>query len=284
MAYKIFFSCCFILLSSVVQAQFIQFMSSDRPGQKLTPMAVGKDYLQFQGGGEIGKRRQSAPGSPIPAAQFSAEHFLLRYGISQKAELNIGFSTEQQTVLNAITVPAGGLRNYRAFDRSPLQGSLGMRYMFFSEEDRDFSLGAVGLFILGKENNSGNLNVPGAKTGLSASKLITGKMLATGNMGIHWNEPLAGHLYYYTIQLGFDLGKNFGLFAEAMNQNSFNAWGDYRQFLNGGFSWKLTPNFMFDVSGGWARTHALAFKEDYFFGGFGVSWKIKTRPSTAQRL
>ena len=88
------------------------------------------------------------------------------------------------------------------------------------------------------------------------------------NLGMFWNEDLH-ETYLYTLALGKSISPKLNYFVEIYGFVSPNQTADTR--LNGGFTYLINDNFIFDTSSGIGLSEISA---KYFFS-FGLSYRLK---------
>lgn len=299
-------ACLCLLLPFLAQAQRGLRVDSDRPGFGQTPITVGKHYLQMQ----VGQRGGWLDGSSLVTATYaegrpSQTQLQVRFGLTNKTEVQLG-ATRMGFELNTrqripIVTPANwvpGLYYPDSYSGRWNNLQLGLRHTLMDEmQEKPFSLGLSGSYTqLSSADFSRNLDYPGnVQAGILGSKILSQRVYALGNIGL--NQPIGAIVsspnIYYLVNFAFDLGKNLGTFFETRQDFLTNDGGGNVSTFHTGLSWRLTPNFQFDLSGGFIRSNMMienafrinsiifsdASKERYWFVGGGVSWKIKALPS-----
>lgn len=274
-----------ILSISALQAagQLHPLIQSDRPGQAQTPIAVGKNYLQWQQGYEMGQIQRYNGFNPIVDKALSNNvNTLFRFGISQKTELNIGFTADQRQYApgyGTVLFPPPNLNPYSLGIR---QIDIGARHTFFTSNEKDFDLGILAWAQLNTDPYMQN-TFQHYRLALLMGKEISRKMALTANFGLNWNSTQRIPDVYVITNISRQLGNNFNVFGEIKTDINLSANGYTQHLLDGGFSWMLAPNFLLDIYGGWSRD-AITFQvNNYWFGALGLSWKIKAFPSSPKK-
>ena len=263
-----------VLCSHSLQAQSANSFSSDRLGMANTPSVVGKHYLQLQFGGSFGSYyRGSGFRSNYSARDWNSNYFL-RFGINATTEINVGLELNRQQNRNGDLASPIGLQP-RLSNPTRINGiRAGIRHSFFTEDDHDFSL-ALLVLLSNNQSGFGQLGSYGYWVNLLGAKQISNRIAATGNIGIQHKSSFTGPELNYVVNFSFDMGYNMGLFLEAKNEAVLFEQENIIQWYNSGLFWKLTPNFMLDLHGGYNRTFSGSFSEKYWYGAMGISWKIK---------
>jgi hypothetical protein len=270
-----------ILSVSALQAagQLHPLIQSDRPGQAQTPIAVGKKYLQWQQGYEMGQLQYN--GFTINSeykAMASNSNTLFRMGITQKTEFNFGFTADQRRLVPREGIGPLPLPPLRPFNWGIRQFDVGARHTFFTSNEKDYDLGMLAWVQFNTDPITQNRFLR-FRLALLLGKEISSKMNFTGNFGMNWDSNFATPDLYVIANLSRQLGNNFNVFGELKTDFNLAINGTTQHLLDGGFSWMLAPNFLLDIYGGWTRNSQLLRVENYWFGALGLSWKIKALPS-----
>lgn len=288
------------------QAQRGLRIDADRPGFGQTPITVGKHYLQMQ----LGQQGGWLSGTNLDNSTFAEgnpaqTNLVVRFGLTNKTEIQLGASRMGFNRTTFEPLPSANLIDWAPTNYFPNSYSgrwnnlqLGLRHTLMDEtHNKPFSLGFIGSYThQASADYSRQRDMTGnVQLGLLGSKSLSHRVNALGNIGL--NQPIgvlvpAPNLYYL-VHFDFDLGKNLYTFFETRQDFLTSDGGGNVSIFNTGISWRLTPNFQFDLFGGYARTDMLienllrttplifpnASREHYWFVGGGVSWKIKALPS-----
>lgn len=262
-----------------VLAQSVTTFSSDRPGLANTPLVVGKHYLQMQFGGSFGQYFPDNYAWLIDRYDLQEwqNDYFFRFGLNEKTEVDFGLTLLSAKGIDQNTFRPPYYAPYARFSHPNRLNDIraGLRHTFFTEDERDFSLG---MLLLGNMQPSYS-NAPGSLGyvfGLLGAKQIGRRISATGNIGFQHRSSFVGPELFYVVNFAFDLGNNLGVFVETKNESVLIDRPDMVQWFNSGLYWKLTPNFMLDLHGGNQRTVTDAqFSERYWYAALGLSWKIK---------
>jgi len=268
--------CCIFFPYPELGAQSLNSFTSDRPGLTNTPQVVGKHYLQFQFGGSFGQYTSGrASFYPQTAYDRNSDYFF-RFGLSHKTEVNLGFGLAQMR--------GAALGNYPPFYTEYIHFShptrlnnlsVGLRHTFFTEAEKDYALGILVQLNSAYNQSFAGLGEYGYILSLLGSKQIGSRISSSANVGLQHKDAWTGPELFYVVNLAFDLGNNLGLFVETKNEAVLIDQPDLIQWYNSGLYWKLTPNFMLDVYGGYNRAVGSRFNENYWYAAMGLSWKIK---------
>ncbi len=303
-------ACLCLLLPFLAQAQRGLRIDSDRPGFGQTPITVGKHYLQMQ----VGLRGGWLSGTSLATNTYaegnpSQTNLMLRFGLNNKTEVQLGVTRMGFSRTTLEPLPGANLIDWAAGDYFPADYSgrwnnfqLGLRHTLLDEtQNKPFSLGLIGNYThQASADYSRQNDLPGnVQLGILGAKALSNKVSALGNIGI--NQPIGGVAntpnIYYLVNFGFDLGKNLGTFFETRLDYLTSDGGGTVNTFDAGLAWKITPNFQFDLFGGFVRTDMLiesvprnnllifpdASREHYWFLAGGVSWKIKALPTKPKK-
>lgn len=281
-------------------------IDSDRPGFGQTPITVGKHYLQMQ----VGQRGGWLNGTNFTNNTYakgrpSQSNLMLRFGVSAKTEVYVGVTrmgfnrTTYEPLIGSNLIdwiPGNYYPN--SFSGRWNNWQLGLRHTLMDEtQETPFSLGLTGSYTHEASADYSRQNdLPGnVQLGLLGSKSLSKSVAALGNIGI--NQPIGGSInvpnVYYVVNFTFDMGKNLGCFFETRQDYLSSDGGGNVSTFDAGLTWKLAPNFQFDLFGGHTRTDMFienfaptslvmftaASREGYWFLAGGLSWKIKALPS-----
>ena len=198
----------FLLSISIINAQFTEVLSSDRPGQALSVNTVGKNVFQIQAGIDY---FDTTSASIYPSSYF-------RYGISEKFELNSSFILSGINIgddLESVTI---GARYQMSKLESELKSSLQFSY--------DFS----------EQNESSQLtyNLGGS---------FTNSFGYTVNLGLNLDEDFSLNTGIYAFNFSYALNDKFGVFLEPFG--TF-LKSDFQLNIDTGFYYVLNNNFQID--------------------------------------
>ncbi len=269
---------CFIASPWLTEAQIANNFSSDRPGLANTPLVVGKHYLQMQFGGSFGHYGILPRNNAYQPTQDRQGDYFFRFGLNRRTELDLGFSLLSTQGLDPNLIRFGYTPFPQRFSHPTRFDSFraGLRHTFFTEAERDFSLGILLLGTVDFNPTPGPANAYGYVFGLLGAKQIGSRISATGNIGLQHQNSFVGPEFFYVVNFAFDLGNNLGVFVETKNESVLIDRPDLVQWFNGGLYWKLTPNFMLDLHGGNQRLVSnRLYSESYWYAALGLSWKIK---------
>lgn len=274
-----------ILSVSALQAagQLHPLIQSDRPGQAQTPIAVGKHYIQWQQGYEMGQiQRINGFNTDVHNAFSDNAITLFRVGITQNTEINIGFTADQRRITPREGIGPLPLPALSPYPFKIRQIDVGARHTFFTSNEKDFDLGILAWAQLNTDPYTQN-TFQNYRLALLMGKEISRKMDLTANFGINWNSTQRTPDVFVIANVSRQLAYNFNVFGELKTDINLSAYGYTQHLLDGGFSWMLAPNFLLDIYGGWTRDAFTFHNNNYWFGALGLSWKIKAFPSSPKK-
>jgi hypothetical protein len=270
--------CCLVAAPWITHAQSANDFSSDRPGLANTPLVVGKHYLQLQFGASLGQYGLKPNLNIYEPTQDRSSDYFFRFGLNRRTELDLGFSLLSTQGLDPNMMRPAYTPYTLRFSHSTRFESfrVGVRHTFFTEEERDFTLGMLLLSNTRLSQNANLANEYGYIMGLLGAKQIGSRISATGNIGLQHQNSFVGPEFFYVVNFAFDLGNNLGVFVETKNESVLIDQPDLVQWFNSGLYWKLTPNFMLDLHGGNRRNVSnTQYSDIYWYAALGLSWKIK---------
>ncbi|MFT6064336.1 MAG: hypothetical protein ACJAQX_000185 [Polaribacter sp.] len=168
-----------MLIATVVQAQFTESLSSDRPGQALSVNMVGKNVFQTQAGIDF-----------FDSTSYFYPNSFFRYGFSEKFEINSGF------ILSGVR-----------FENDLESFTIGARYLL-SNLDRKSKSSVQLSYDFGAVNKNTQLTYI---YGNSFSE----KLWYTVNLGINIGDTFEVNNAMYVLNLTYALNHKMGLFIES---------------------------------------------------------------------
>lgn len=245
-----------IVILSVVPyslSQYSETLRSDRPGQALGPNSVGENVLQFQPG--IDYYSFLNLGNP---PQGILANSAIRIGLTEKLELNAFVDYQyEQSKLDSTTFSLAGINNL----------FLGFRVNFV--EQHGF-IPTSGFQI--------NLKIPKVSNDFGSEQLATNMVLMNSwnlpkgtSITTNWILSYDGNSIYptgkYVFNFGFPVYRKWGAFIE--NYGQIND-GLFETRFDGGVSYLLNQNFLFDLSAGFGNNLGVS---DFFISS-GISWRL----------
>jgi hypothetical protein len=270
---------CFLFIPLFGTAQREGTIQTDRVGEALSPLTIGKNYLQIQSGYLVSRIQQITVNDET--ARGMAGNWQLRYGLTRKSELNIGVIADRRDVeaLPIGNVALVAVRRLPGYSSGLHQADIGFRHNFFTASERAFNLGLlVSSSILINPFNS-RFDYLVGRAMLLGSTDIGSKVYATGNIGFNWAQQVNVPDFVYLVNFKFDMGRNVGLYVETRNDLSLSTNGPGRGQLGSGVIWRFAPNFQFDLGGGWWRENNFGLIYNQWYLTTGFSWKIKALPN-----
>lgn len=223
------FLCSFPLAFSQRQ----QKIDSDRPGQSISPLTVGKQVLQVQTGFNYFNKDFS---DNLTVNSYS-NITNVRFGILESLELNsaLGFrinaNNYKDTKSNIISSGVYGLR-------------LGARFNILNEKGLTPKVAVNGELIIALRNSVYSFIKNGYELKLSVRQPLTDKLSLTSNVGI-FDNPIFPILFYpYTLNVSFSFNDELFAFAEIYGLLNKEVTVNY----NGGMGYYLNKDLLLDLS------------------------------------
>lgn len=247
------------LSPALLFGQYSESLSSDRPGQTMSPNTVGKKALQFQFGYIYSDSDESFQylGTPprgndlFNTSEVTGNNLNLktRYGLFEKTEISFDFTVgRRNSVSKSWSTNADDYDELDQTKNSYLVGGA-IRQNFVSDNEAGFNLGAELQFF--GENYFGS-TVYNLLVIVAANKQITDKLSIAGNAASFFNST-----FYFTCNVGYSITDKLGVYAEYYpifsNSSRLTSADNLRlarSFVNTGLSYYLSPNFMLDLTGG----------------------------------
>lgn len=268
---KIFLTALFFLTPGFL---FSQEIITDRPDRTESVETVGKNKFQIETGLEYSLLKykvfltdetgRELGVSDLKFKTLTAPTTLLRFGITNKIEIRLGFDFDRTTTsfdtiefdsdsklsLNPPTIGA-------KFEVAKGKGIV-----------PDFSvLGSVKIPNVGDDVKQVKYFTP--EFVLLFSNEINERMGVGYNIGVEWSDDLEEKNYFYSVSAGYSITPRLGTF--------FELYGDLKtdiknssQNLDGGFTYLIKNNIQFDIYGGIGLTDDT----NNFILGTGIAFKF----------
>ena len=225
-------------------------LNTDRPGQTYNALTVGKGVAMTQLGLSLGGHRLARWDIESSSVQGDVE---LRYGLTKRLEIGGIYSgLSNQIALDSISDSersvnsGGGNLRLNILDKS--KGALGVRLDYLYKEELSQSYSNVTFRVLGSYSLSDRF-------GLSS------------NVSYDYGGSDAVGSFLYTLNLGFNLFDDFGLYLETYGSVSEGA-GEY--WIDGGFWYLIGPDVQWDLQ------FAKGFNNNVqdIYVNTGLTWRI----------
>ncbi|MCR9250637.1 MAG: transporter [bacterium] len=270
----------FLLLLGAIHFQTFaqeETIASDRPGQAVSALTVGKSIIQIQSGLNFSNTSADFTAYELNTGIFS--NFTdVRYGLSKAFEVQatLGYSfasTDGVTDFSRIppeisTVNSNGFSVF----------AIGARYNLLSPRDsKKPTLGVrTNLFfpVSDEFNNDTYVDI----TFMHSQELFAGIGLST-NLGLSWNPGVTNENtpgITYVINLGRQLGtSDFSAFVEyyGVYVDGTGEFSDgFSHNFDGGLAWLYSKDLQIDFSVGYSKSGDIT----NWFVDSGVSWRFQT--------
>ena len=197
-----------LFLTTIVNAQITEPLSSDRPGQALSTNVVGKNVFQIQPGVDF-----------FSSSAFFVPNSYFRYGVSDKLELNFNFAYNT----------GGGFSEISGFN-------LGTRISLSGNESSFSSAIQVSAILPVDKLNFGSQVVYTIASSLSKN------LGWTVNLGANFDENFNA-TGLYVFNLSYSLSNKTGVFIEPFGTFS----NGTNLAFDTGFYYLINNNFQLDI-------------------------------------
>ena len=268
---KIFFTVLFFLSPGFL---FSQEIITDRPDRTESVETVGKNKFQIETGIEYSLLKykvfltdetgRELGVSDLKFKTLTAPTTLLRFGITKKIEIRLGFDFDRTTTsfdtiefdsdsklsLNPPTIGA-------KFEVAKGKGIV-----------PDFSvLGSVKIPDVGDEFKKVKHFSP--EVVLLFSNEINDNFSVGYNLGVEWSDDMSDKEFFYSVSLGTAVSPRLGAFAEIYG-NLPASTDASNQNIDGGFTYLIKDNIQVDIYGGLGLTE----EANNFMLGTGIAFKF----------
>lgn len=220
---------------------------TDRPDQSNTPVLTPTGAFQIESGFVMEVDGKDS----LQSTNFTYNNLLLKYGLNRNVEIQVAMSylgtrhKEEQA-------PAKGI--------SP--ASIGLKLRLAEEKGFWPQAALVSHLNVNTAKNSFSTVHSYSDVTLIFSHTFSPRWSFTYNLSAKWDGNNAGAIYAYTVSNAISLGEKLGGFIELYGFLPETARMDHR--LDGGFTYKVTPIFQIDISGG---VGFYKHSPDFFLGG-----------------
>lgn len=245
------------MIFTVVIAQSVPDMVTDRPDQTESSVTVPKGWLQIETGALM------EGDSPYKGLVFTNTIYnttLLRYGLFDKTELRFGWEYLNDYVLSGdVESDVSGLAPF----------VIGFKTQI-SEEDGWIPelafLGHLTIPNIGKEEFRADFLTPDFR--IAGTKSINDKFSTAFNLGGEWDGVTPNTNIFYSFVIGMGVNEKIGAFAEVYGYVIEEMNPDHR--FDAGVTYLVSNNFQLDLSGGFGINDQAP---DYFISG-GLSYRL----------
>ncbi len=268
-----------LLLGAIHFETFAQeeTIASDRPGQAVSALTVGKSIIQIQSGLNFSQTSADFTAYELNTGIFS--NFTdIRYGLSKtfevQATLGYSFASTDGVVDFSRIPPEISTVNSNGFSVF----AIGARYNLLSPRDsKKPTLGVrTNLFfpVSDEFNNDTYVDI----TFLHSQEIFAGIGLST-NLGLSWNPGVTNENtpgITYVINLGRQLGSSdfsafieyYGVYVDGTGEFS----DGFSHNFDGGLAWLYSKDLQIDFSVGYSKSGDIT----NWFVDSGVSWRFQT--------
>lgn len=231
-------------------------IATDRPDQTECPFIVPIGHFQMENG--FVYQHNNEP--EVNSYTYLYPSTLLKYGVHKRLELRAVIEHEGRTEY----VPE---KQFAGTQLSPVK--VGFKVNLLEEKGLiplTSLIVHLGLpFLASKESRDGHI-APTFR--FLMQHTLSKKVTLAYNLGAEWETDDHVTTWVYTLTSGYAFSEKVGAYVEAYGFLSPETTADHR--IDGGITYFLRPNVMFDVSAGKGVTPAAA---DYFLG-LGFSFRL----------
>ena len=236
---RIKFTFLLIMIAGSVKAQVtVPELVTDRPDQTESSSVVPLKSLQVETGFVLENKNNDH--NKIKSYAYNTT--LLRYGLLSNLELRLGLEYLGNKIKN---ISSGTEENYSGL--SPLHA--GFKVNISAEKGWMPEIAFMGAMELPfTANEFYRPSYPAANMRFAFSHTLSDRLELGYNLGVEWDGDSAVPDYFYSIALGAAITDKLGMFLEAYGLIQEENEGEH--LLDMGFTYLITPNLQFDISGG----------------------------------
>lgn len=244
------FALCFLWTISSL-GQYNTTIRSGRPGQSIGPYGVGKNIIQVQTGFEFLNR----------SGVFSNKNYesvmVIRYGLSEKFELNTGWKYNFRTNLNALPQQQNGIT----------LGAIGCRINVLDGKDYVPSVGFQFSAKLPRLSSDFLVNRLALRSTLIVRQKLSNKLSLMTNFSLDYSGNSIDPIGVYVVNLAWATTKKWHLQCEVFGSYTNST---LTNFFDVGTSYLVTNNFQLDFTAGVGNSNAVVT----YFMNAGISWRF----------
>lgn len=226
-----------------LSAQYTESISSGRPGQAVSPFAVGKYVFQMQTGVDF----YNTSSDGVSGVNSYVPNNFFRYGVTERFELNSGLAYTFSKGFEELTSLSIGTRInlYEGNDKLPPMG-LQVSLNLPTNSEVSSKVLPQALFIFGDS--------------------LTENLGYTVNIGSSFDENFNA-TGIYVLNFSYSLNDKIGLFVEPYGTFTQT---DFTIKFDGGISYLANNNLQLDFLTGYGKNDG----EGEFMIGIGFSWRF----------
>ena len=223
----------FFGITESIFGQVLFPIQTDRPDQTECPFIVPKNHIQIESGFNFEKVNKNEKNYLYPT-------ILWKYGVNEKFEIRL---------ISELTTNKISEKNVTGIN--PIK--LGFKTKLIEEKG-----------LIPTTSFIGHLTIPPLSTlnlrttyfapsfRFTMQHTLTRKISLGYNLGVEWDGENAEPTFIYTLTSGISLSEKTGAYLELYGFAPQKDAAEHR--FNGGLTYFLKPNIMFDISGGFGLT------------------------------
>jgi hypothetical protein len=241
---------CFVTTAFSQESEIV----TDRPDQSNTPLLVPKGALQIETGFIVEKQNSTI----VDQTNYTYNNSLLKFGINEHFELrfNVGYIGTRK-IIDDIRLNQG---------LAPI--SLGVKIKLADAKGGWPQAALISNISLKSRAKEFTPAYTANDITISCAHELTRHLTVTYNTGIKWNGNSPEATFFYTLTLGYTITNKLGAFTEAYSFFPERHKNDH--CVDGGFTYKFSPKFQYDISGGLQ----LECNSPDFFVSTGLSFRL----------
>lgn len=237
---------------TVVKAQNMPPIATDRPDQTECPFIVPKGYFQAENGFFYEKISLNSQSLAYPSV-------LWKYGLSENFELRLITELASEKELSQTKM---GL--------SPV--AIGFKVRITEENGmipKTSFIGHLTVPKLASKEFKTNFYAPSFR--FTMQHTLSKRFTLAYNLGAEWDGETPEPTFIYTLTTGFSMTEKLGSYLELYGFSPQKQQSDHR--LDGGLTYLISNNVMIDISGGLGLTS----NAPKYFVSLGFSYRFKTK-------
>lgn len=246
------------ILPVLLNAQFGETLSTDRPGQALGANTVGKKTIQIQTGLNSNFIHDDLSNNYTTILSNT----VIRVGLFEQLEINGLINWQNDfTDINGESGSTSGISDTE----------LGVRWFLLENRGAIPSIGLQGSLLLKAQSPEYARDKMGSRIVLATGNKINNWLSVNTNFGLGWNGNGDAPQSIYVLNFSLGLTNRLGAMVEV-----YGSFNEFDANFDAGIGYLLTNNLQIDLSAGWQGNNQLS---DWFIDA-GLSWRLNWRKET----
>lgn len=246
----------FLFFISTSQAQYLEKLRSDRPGQAISPFVPGRNVFQLESGFGFNRGTSKMP-EPDISSLFNSTFF--RWGLLNNFEVNTTFELRRDNInfRDTLRYINSGLSNLQ----------VGSKFQIINGTKFSPTIAFQASVLLNFLSNPYNPQNIAPSFVVIVDQKINEKTSLLTNLGIDWDGDNGNAMGKYALSLNLSINDKLDFMLE--NYGTLSA-GNFNTYFDSGLSYYVGNDFQVDFSVGYDYND----KATGIFLATGFSWRF----------